>query len=79
MSWVGKGLSLSCLHATEGTANVVGATGVGGEAGKIATGVVAAGADMAKDQAAADPDAGVGERLALGVSKCKGHGAKVNI
>lgn len=57
------------LHITEGTANVVGATGVGGETGKIVTGVVAAGADMAKDQAAADPDASIEERLALGVSK----------
>lgn len=43
-SLVGKGCSLSCLHATEGTANIVGATGAGGEAGKIATDVVGAGA-----------------------------------
>lgn len=32
------------MSPTEGTANMVGATGVGGEAGKIATGVIRDGA-----------------------------------
>lgn len=48
---------------------MVGAAGVGGDTGKLVTDVVAAGADVAKDQATADPDASMEERLALGVSK----------
>lgn len=31
---------------------------------------VTAGADMVAEQAEADPHAGIGERLAMGVSKC---------
>jgi hypothetical protein len=59
------------FHSTEGAAGVVGGTGVGGDAVKTAVDVAVATGGMVQDQLEADPDASVGERLALGVSKCR--------